>query len=460
MSRHRSRCCCCSCSCCSSPLSAAFSSCCSSPGAVTAAESPRPTDRYKQENKDNSPYYSVKMKCDFNCNHVNSGPVLAKPEISKKLESGTPEYFQDFCEDCIKGNRSLSYTGPQNVSPRIVELITENKPVHNKENQILQRLDASSESEELESSRLYEDSGYSSFSHQNSPSEQEYDSLLLSRNFIVSPKPCLLQNQSTGQFPNKNLLPILHFEEVVCSTLKKNAKRNPKVDWETVERIVAHGDFGLHNVIGRKMGLDRLDVLSELFQRGLKHILINILKHLSELDLINVARVSATWKKILKDNKGAFHLYSTAMKKATENTAKFSPHAATREYVLVRAALASVQKSTTQAPNGSKKVSQLKLSDQGVSTYSRHNEFSEVAKTLKKNESLKACIHCNSPAKYDPYLQRATCKRESCGFDFCTRCLCNYHITKDCLNEKTLKANSKVGPLPGSKKSKKNLRRL
>ncbi|XP_074043961.1 F-box only protein 5 [Macrotis lagotis] len=451
MSRPRSACCRC-CPCAPAP-------CCSGPDTGTAPEAPRPADRYRQENKDNS-YCSVKMKCDFNCNHVNSGPALAKPEISKKLESGTPEYLEDFCKECIKEDRSLCYSGPQNVNHRIVELKTENRPVHNKENQAVQNLDASSELEELESSRLYEDSGYSSFSHQSSPGEQEYNSLLLSRNFIVSPKQCLLQNENTEQFPNKNLLPILHFEEVVCSTLKKNAKRNPKVDWETVERIVAHGDFGLHNVIGRKMGLDQLDILSELFQRGLRHILANILKHLSEMDLINVAKVSATWKKILKENKGAFHLYSTAMKKTTENTAKFSTHAATREYVLVRAALASVQKSTVQIPGASKKGSQPKLADQKISTYSRHTEFSEVAKTLKKTESLRACVHCNSPAKYDPYLQRATCNRESCGFDFCTKCLCSYHITKDCSNEKTLKANSKVGPLPGSKKSKKNLRRL
>ena len=84
----------------------------------------------------------------------------------------------------------------------------------------------------------------------------------------------------------------------------------------------------------------------------------------------------------------------------------------------------------------------------------------QVAKTLKKNESLKACIRCNSPAKYDCYLQRATCKRESCGFDYCTKCLCTYHTTEDCSNGKPLKASYKMGPLPGTKKSKKNLRRL
>lgn len=128
---------------------------------------------------------------------------------------------------------------------------------------------------------------------------------------------------------------------------------------------------------------------------------------------------------------------------------------------MFRTPLASVQKSAAQT--SLKKDAQTKVSNQGDqkgSTYSRHNEFSEVAKTLKKNESLKACIRCNSPAKYDCYLQRATCKREGCGFDYCTRCLCNYHTTKDCSDGKLLKASCKIGPLPGTKKSKKNLRRL
>lgn len=175
----------------------------------------------------------------------------------------------------------------------------------------------------------------------------------------------------------------------------------------------------------------------------------------------SVSRVSTTWKKILEDDKGALQLYNKAIQRITEKNIKFSPHASTREYVLFRTALASVQKSATQTLP--KKDTQTKLPDPGDqkgSTFSRHSEFSEVAKTLKKNESLKACIRCNSPAKYDCYLQRATCKREGCGFDYCTRCLCDYHTSEDCSNSKPLKASYKMGPLPGTKKSKKNLRRL
>ncbi|XP_023556697.1 F-box only protein 5-like [Octodon degus] len=155
------------------------------------------------------------------------------------------------------------------------------------------------------------------------------------------------------------------------------------------------------------MGLEFVDILSELFRRELKHLLANILAQLSDMDLINVSKVSTTWKKILENDKGASHLYKKAMERVTEKSIKFSPHASTREYVTIRTALASVQKSASQPLP--KKDAQAKLSkqdDRKSSAYSRHSEFSEVAKTLKKSESLKACIRCKSPAKFDCYLQR------------------------------------------------------
>lgn len=86
--------------------------------------------------------------------------------------------------------------------------------------------------------------------------------------------------------------------------------------------------------------------------------------------------------------------------------------------------------------------------------------FQQAARNLKNTENLKACHRCGSPAKYDSYLQRATCNRESCGFDFCTKCMCSYHSSSDCVSSKPVKHNSMAGPLPGTKKSKQNLRRL
>ncbi|XP_024407990.2 F-box only protein 5 [Desmodus rotundus] len=431
------------------------SSCRCSGSDVTAPRRPRPSDSCKEE----SSTLSVKMKCDFNYNHVYSGLKLVKPDDSGRLGSYVSARLEGSSKDCNKDYERLSDIGSPIVNPRIVELETESKPLHNKENQHVQpTLNSSNEIEELETNEPYEDSGYSSFS-QKSGLEHEEASLSLEESFNDSPQSCLLPTQSPDQYPNKNLLPALHFAKVVCSTLKKNAKRSSKIDWEKLKEY--NVGFTLQNIIGRKMGLEFVDILSELFRRGLRHLLANILTQLSDMDLINVSKVSTTWKKILEDDKGALQLCNKAIQRVTEKNIKFSSHASTREYVRFRTALASVQKSASQTP--SRNYAGGKLSDpadQKGSTYSRHSEFSEVAKTLKKNESLKACIRCNSPAKYDCYLQRAVCKREGCGFDYCTRCLCDYHVTKDCLNGKSLKASYKMGPLPGTKKSKANLRRL
>ncbi|XP_007941406.1 F-box only protein 5 [Orycteropus afer afer] len=440
------------CSFCSRPSSC---SCRCSP--LTAAGRPRPSDSYKEENT----ALSIKMKCDFNCDHVHSGLKLVKPDDGRRLGSCTPAYLEVSCKDCNKDYERLSYIASPIMSPTTVELETESKPLHNKENQHVQQILDSPNEIQLETSRLYEDSGYSSFSQQSGLSEHEEGSFPLEENVSDSPQSCLLQTQSPDQYPNKSLMPVLHFEKVVCSTLKKNAKRNPKVDREILKKILSSGNFRLQNIIGRKMGLEYVDILSELFRRGLKLLLADILAQLSGMDLINVAKVSTTWKKILEDDKEAFQLYNKAMQRVSGNAIKFSPHASTREHTMFRTPLASVQKSAAQTVQ--KKDTRMKLSnrgDQEGSTYSRHSEFSEVAKTLKNSESLKACVRCNSPAKYDSYLQRATCKRESCGFDYCTRCLCDYHTTKNCSNGKPLKASCKMAPLPGTKKSKKNLRRL
>ncbi|KAG8510715.1 F-box only protein 5, partial [Galemys pyrenaicus] len=400
------------------------------------------------------------MKCDFNCNRVHAGLKLIKPDDSGKPGSYTPVYLEGSYKDCIKDYKRLSDIGSPIVSTRIVELENESKPLHNKENQhVQQTFDSSNEIEELETSGPHDDSGYTSFSQQNGLSEQEESILPLEENFSDSPQFCLLQIHSPGQYPNKNLMPALHFAKVVCSTLKKNAKRNPKIDREKLKEFISSGNFRLQNIIGRKMGLECVDILSELFGRGLRHLLKTILAQLSDMDLINVSKVSTTWKKILEDDKGALQRYNKAIQRVTEKNTKFSPHASTREYVTCRTKLASVQESARTLPKKNTRTKLINSVDQKGSAYSRHNEFTEVAKTLKNNESLKACIRCHSPAKYDCYLQRATCKREGCGFDYCTKCLCNYHTNRDCSNGKPLEASYKMGPLPGTEKSKKNLRR-
>lgn len=383
------------------------------------------------------------MKC-FNCN-PDLSELEVKSEDSGREGSYSPVCLDPSCKDCVRNHERLSFI----ESPIVGH--------DNKENQQVQNiLDSPSATKALEASGLYEDSGYSSFAQ----SDHE-DSILILENFRNSSQACLQPSQSPDQHPNKSLLPVLHFERVVCSTLKKNGKRSSKVDREVMlKEVLASGNFRLQNIIGKKMGLEHLDILAELSRRGFMHLLANILTKLSGMDLINLSKVSRMWKKILENDKGAFQLYSKAMQRVLESS-KLSLHATTRGYVVSRTALTSVQKSSTWTPP--KKDVQVKSSGQRGqkgSTYSRHTEFLEVAKTLKNNESLKACVRCNFPAKYDHYLERAVCKRESCQFEYCTKCLCAYHNNKDCLNGRVLKTSSKVGPLPGTKKSKKNLQRL
>ncbi|NWQ71565.1 FBX5 protein, partial [Neopipo cinnamomea] len=399
---------------------------------------------------------SCKMKRDFDCASLRSGFAPVKSAVEKiRLEKPCPlNYKEGFCKSCAEEHQKRLPRDSHHAATRKLE--DGERPMHNKENkQVTQTLDeVIYEMEALENSKLNEDSGYSSMlSTQYADAIEHEDSIPLAGNLCGTPKHCLMKNQNQEQFSKKTLLPISHYEEMICSTLKKNGKRNLK-SWAAIDRIVFRGKVELCNLIGKKMGLDRIDILAELFQKNLKHILANILRHLSEVDLINFAKVSTTWQKILQEDKWIFQMYSKAVKNLS-NVVKTPEHAATREYVFYRVSLASIQKA---AP--SKILNKKNTRSKASKNASRLVEFSEAAKTLKNTESFKACHRCGSPAKYDSYLQRATCNRESCAFDFCTKCMCSYHSSSDCMSGKPVKPTSMSGPLPGTKKSKQNLKRL
>ncbi|NWS77436.1 FBX5 protein, partial [Crotophaga sulcirostris] len=402
--------------------------------------------------------HSFKMKCDFDCTSLHAGfaPLKTTVEKTRLEESCSLNYEEGFCKSCAEEHQKTLLSDSYHKTTRNLGLEDEGRPVYNKENeQVTQRLDEGiCEMEALVNCKFSEDSGYSSMlSNQYADAIEHEDSIPLAGNLCGTPKHSFTKNQNFAQFSKKTLLPVIHYEEMICSTLKKNGKRNLK-SWAAVDRIVFRGKTELCNLIGKKMGLDRIDILAELFQKNLKHILAKILRYLDDTDLINFAKVSKTWQKILQEDKWIFQMYSKAMKNLSNGT-KVLEHPATREYVLYRTALTSIQKAIP-ANNLSKKGSRTKASKK----HSRLMEFSEAAKTLKNTESFKVCHRCGSPAKYDSYLQRAMCNRESCGFDFCTKCMCNYHNSSDCISGKPVKANSKLEPLPGTKKSKQNLRRL
>ncbi|XP_009998262.1 PREDICTED: F-box only protein 5 [Chaetura pelagica] len=402
--------------------------------------------------------HSFKMKGNFDCTCPCAGyaPLKSTVEKTRLEESCSLNYEKGLSKSCAEKHQKVLLSDSYHVATRNLDLEDEGQPVHNKENkQVTERLDEDSyEKEALENSKSNEDSGYSSMlSNQYADVIEHEDSTPLAGNLCGTPKHCLMKNQNQAQFSKKTLLPVIHYEEMVCSTLKKSGRRNLK-SWAAIDRIAFRGEVELCNLIGKKMGLDRIDIIGELFQKNLKHILANILRRLGEMDLINFAKVSPTWLKILQEDKWIFQMYSKAVKNLLNGT-KASEDAGTREYCLYRVALTSLQKAIPPK-NLNKKGTRSKASK----NHTRLMEFSEAAKTLKNSESLKVCHRCGFPAKYDSFLERAICNRESCGFDFCTKCLCNYHKSSDCMSGKPVKSSLKLGPLPGTKKSKQNLRRL
>ncbi|KAK1794584.1 hypothetical protein P4O66_001305 [Electrophorus voltai] len=63
----------------------------------------------------------------------------------------------------------------------------------------------------------------------------------------------------------------------------------------------------LSGLIGRKMGLGKLDILNELRRRNLRHILAVILKLLSPHDIYTCGQVSDIWDDIIMQDKKASH---------------------------------------------------------------------------------------------------------------------------------------------------------
>ncbi|XP_023274383.1 F-box only protein 43-like [Seriola lalandi dorsalis] len=103
----------------------------------------------------------------------------------------------------------------------------------------------------------------------------------------------------------------------------------------------------LAGLIGRKMGLGKMDILTELKKRSLRHILAVILSHLTSEGIYRCGRVCKSWNEIIQHNKQANfrrrnHL--SELKATLElGGAVHVPDAETRLTLLKRSALKTVQ---------------------------------------------------------------------------------------------------------------------
>ncbi|KAG9334904.1 hypothetical protein JZ751_006385 [Albula glossodonta] len=251
--------------------------------------------------------------------------------------------------------------------------------------------------------------------------------------------------------PSDPKLPVLQFQRAVCKELREGYRKNRRFDWAVLRELA--GRFGLHNVIGGKIGLEYVDVLQALMKREMKHILTNILLLLEDVDLVNCKKVSRTWRRIICSDPRAKRRCVEAEKRLGDLRPIGSLF--TRDIAPSRVALTSIQGlSSTPIPKPSRPPC-------ASSPKSRFREYQQVGSTVKQHESLKACRRCGFPAKCDPGMSRATCTRQSCGFESCTLCQAEYHGSTSCrLGVLRTPAGTKNTLIIGSAQSRRNVKRL
>ncbi|XP_021118354.1 regulator of G-protein signaling 22 isoform X11 [Heterocephalus glaber] len=335
------------------------------------------------------------------------------------------------------------------------------------------------------SGRLGRSRRLSTLREQSSQSETEEEKQVIHPNSETRPAAAtdILESQPstdsksrdlTLSFKNLSKTPALQLVHELFMKSKRKRFQGKNTNEFLEERDggkIAVLQCALAGLIGKKMGIEQLDILSELKYRNLKHILTMVLDFLTAESLYSVWKVSRNWCEIVVQDKKANRrrkCYITQLKANSEGAVLNVEDAATRLRLLNRAALRSVQAQARTPSTQKEQVPTLSpwgevlipvASSSLTHLSSKQEEYVKVAKTLFTDEALKPCPRCQSPAKYQPYKKRGLCSRTACGFDFCVLCLCAYHGSEEC-SKGIAKPRNRKDPLPGSAQSKRNLKRL
>ncbi|NXF82261.1 FBX43 protein, partial [Sclerurus mexicanus] len=284
------------------------------------------------------------------------------------------------------------------------------------------------------------------------------------RNFVREDHELVLKEQPSGQLVvshgDFSRTPALKIVHEICL---QRQRLDQKQISENIDRAEIFAlDHVLPGLIGKKMGLEKLDILTELKDRNLKHVLAIVLDALTVESLCNIWKVSKNWREIVVQDKSADKRRKLYIKQLKEEAGEYllkAEDATTRLNSLNRSALRPVQaQARTPVLQTPPSCTELTPSNTSYSA-SRQEEYMKVAKTLFSDEALKPCPRCQYPAKYQLVKKRGLCSREACAFDFCILCLHAFHGSKDCNSLSAKRKNKKDAP-PGSAQSKRNLKRL
>ncbi|XP_039995289.1 F-box only protein 5 [Xiphias gladius] len=272
-------------------------------------------------------------------------------------------------------------------------------------------------------------------------------------------------------------LPILKFQRAVCEELTKNYLKNKRYDWSIVTKVAE--DHLLDQVIGGKMGQEYVDMFTSLLSKNMRSILTNILALLGDMDLISCKKVSRTWRRIICEDTTALNRCQRAEESLRESSSSLRQRGCglTRDVAVSRLVLSCMQTlASSSTPSSSSsyssssslsRVNRRTAPSQKASTpnsqCTRFQEYMRAASSLKQHESLRSCKLCGSPARHSAEARRATCTRLNCLFDFCTHCQEAFHGSTPCrtVQPRTHFLTSKTSSIiPGSARSRKNIRRL
>ncbi|KFV65530.1 F-box only protein 43 [Dryobates pubescens] len=286
------------------------------------------------------------------------------------------------------------------------------------------------------------------------------------RNFVTEDRALVSEQPSEDllvSYGDLSRTPALKMVQEICLQRQRSDQNQISENIDTTEIFAL--ECVLAGLIGKKMGLEKLDILTELKYRNLKHVLAIVLDALTVESLCSIWKVSKNWREIIVQDKSANErrkLYIKHLREAAGESFLKAEDAATRLHVLNRSALRPVQAQArtplAQMPPSHIEVTPRRCSSVPHST-SRREAYLKVAKTLFTDEALKPCPRCQYPAKYQLVKKRGQCSRDVCAFEFCILCLQAFHGSKECSSLSAKQKNKKDAP-PGSAQSKRNLKRL
>ncbi|XP_009674274.2 F-box only protein 43 [Struthio camelus] len=408
------------------------------------------------ENKSLKSISSLVEKFNFELCSINTPPVklASYPDLSTPEDSGYNSLHLDKSGDSLSDHEGSFQEFIQKHKEASKNLDSKRKT------RKLERVRRLSTLREQGSQSETEDD------HHANPSNSVYI-LTEERNFVSADHALVSKDETNRDFVlnhgDLSRTPALQIVHEICLQSQRLDQNQISETVDGKEIFVLDVLAGL---IGKKMGLEKLDILTELKYRNLKHVLAIVLDALTVESLCSIWKVSKNWREIVVQDKSADRRRKSYMKYLKEEAGGYflkAEDAATRFNLLSRSALRPVQAQAKtpviQTPPSCTELLTPMRCNSAPRSISRQEEYIKVAKTLFTDEALKPCPRCQYPAKYQLVKKRGLCSREACAFDFCILCLHAFHGSKDCSSLSAKRQNKKDAP-PGSAQSKRNLKRL